>query len=144
VGAQHLHARAFIRWWLGFASGKDNATGDVRIRYAVVVHEKPMSFPKSPRIELPKLRKAAQGSECMLQLPGVCNRNPATTVLAHRDRAGMGMKQHDFRAMNLCSSCHDVYDMRVPSEFSLRQLRMMFDDVWPRQIEWWFRNGFLK
>lgn len=31
-----------------------------------------------------KLRKSARGQDCTLQIPVVCNRDPATTVLAHR------------------------------------------------------------
>ena len=28
-------------------------------------------------------RKEAKGRECMVRLPGICNFNPETTVLAH-------------------------------------------------------------
>jgi len=99
---------------------------------------------KRPRIELPKLRAAARGADCRLQLPGVCNHDPATTVLAHRDRLGMGYKNHDFAALNMCHSCHDVFDRRTPSEFGDDELLNLFDDAWPGQIEWWFRQGHLK
>lgn len=30
-----------------------------------------------------KLTKAARGRECQVRIPGVCNGNPETTVLAH-------------------------------------------------------------
>lgn len=103
-----------------------------------------MSFPKRPRIELPKLRAAANGSDCFMSLPGVCNYTPSTTVLAHRERGGMGMKGNDYNAMNMCSDCHDVFDQRVPSEFSRKQLNEFFDLQWPDQLEWWFRHGYLK
>ncbi|ECK2143415.1 DUF1364 domain-containing protein, partial [Salmonella enterica subsp. enterica serovar Enteritidis] len=29
------------------------------------------------------LRKAARGRECQVRIPGYCNHNPETTVLAH-------------------------------------------------------------
>lgn len=29
------------------------------------------------------LRKAARGRECQVRIPGVCNGNPETSVLAH-------------------------------------------------------------
>lgn len=29
------------------------------------------------------LRKAARGRECQVRIPGVCNGNPETTILAH-------------------------------------------------------------
>jgi len=62
-----------------------------------------------------KLRKAARGRECMVRLPGVCNHNPETTVLAHVRLAGvsgMGMKADDLLGAWACSSCHDAIDRR--------------------------------
>jgi hypothetical protein len=41
------------------------------------------------------LRKAARGRGCMIRLPGICNHNSETTVLAHVRLAGvsgMGIK----------------------------------------------------
>ena len=49
-------------------------------------------------------------------LPGVCNGDPATTVLAHIRRpwnSGAGMKPPDSEAVYACSACHDVIDGRV-------------------------------
>jgi hypothetical protein len=53
----------------------------------------------------------------MLRIPGVCNFNPETTVLAHIRRggvAGMGQKPPDLCGVHACSACHDVIDSRVP------------------------------
>ena len=36
-----------------------------------------------------KLRKSAKGQLCLVRLPGVCNHNAETTVLAHLGGAGM-------------------------------------------------------
>lgn len=61
------------------------------------------------------LRKAARGRQCMVRLPGVCNGDPSTTVLAHIRRggvAGMGMKPPDLVGVWACSACHDVIDGR--------------------------------
>lgn len=61
------------------------------------------------------LRKEAKGRECMIRIPGVCNGNPETTVLAHYRLAGisgMGMKSPDLIAAWACSSCHDAVDRR--------------------------------
>jgi hypothetical protein len=61
------------------------------------------------------LRTLAQGQPCMVRIPGVCNGNPETTVLAHIRRgnvAGMGQKPPDLCGVWACSSCHDVMDMR--------------------------------
>ena len=35
------------------------------------------------------LRKAARGRECQVRIPGVCNGNPETSVLAHIRIAGL-------------------------------------------------------
>lgn len=62
-----------------------------------------------------KLRKAARGRECMVRLPGICNHNPETTVLAHVRLAGvsgMGMKADDLLGAWACSNCHDAIDRR--------------------------------
>ena len=66
---------------------------------------------------MPNLRKEARGRECQVRAPGVCNRNPETTVLAHIRRggvAGMGQKPPDVCAVLACSDCHDLVDGRRP------------------------------
>ena len=62
-----------------------------------------------------KLRKAAKGRECTVRLPGICNHNPETTVLAHVRLAGvsgMGIKADDLLGAWACSNCHDAIDRR--------------------------------
>lgn len=66
------------------------------------------------------LRKLARLQHCQLQIPGTCNHNPETTVLAHiRDGFfGMGTKPNDdpskgpVSAVMACSDCHDAIDRR--------------------------------
>lgn len=63
-----------------------------------------------------KIRAAARGEPCLMRVPGVCNHDPATTVLAHVRRsgnAGVGMKPPDVSGIFACSACHDVLDRRV-------------------------------
>lgn len=71
---------------------------------------------KGPRMT--PIRKAARGQDCMLALPGVCNRDPETVVLCHSnalaDGKGMGLKAPDTAACFGCSSCHDLLDGRRP------------------------------
>lgn len=71
---------------------------------------------KGPRMT--PIRRAAMGEECLLALPGVCNRDPATVVLCHSnslaDGKGMGLKAPDTAACFGCSACHDVLDGRRP------------------------------
>jgi hypothetical protein len=59
-----------------------------------------------------KLRKAAQGMQCMIRLPGVCNHNSETTVLAHINMSGIsgrGLKAPDLLGAWACSNCHHVH-----------------------------------
>jgi len=100
---------------------------------------------RNPRIEFPKLRKAAQGADCLLRIPGVCNFDTETTVLCHRPGGGsMGMKQHDYLAVNGCYACHSVLDGREPSELTRDQLLILFDVAWKNQLEDWFRQGLIR
>ena len=76
-----------------------------------------------------KLTKAARGRDCQIRVPGVCNGNPETTVLAHYrlagTRSGMSIKPHDLQAAWACSACHDAVDSRSKTEFSRDELRHM-------------------
>lgn len=73
---------------------------------------------KSSRPKSTPIRRAARGQDCTLMIPGVCNRNPETTVLCHSNRLadgkGMGLKAPDTEACFGCSDCHDVLDGRRP------------------------------
>ena len=75
-------------------------------------------IPKSQPIRSKKIRDAARGETCTLQIPGVCNGNTETTVLAHLpdESHGMGRKSDDISAAFACSACHDVIDGRVKWE----------------------------
>lgn len=62
-----------------------------------------------------KLTRAAKGRECQVRIPGVCNGNPETTVLAHyrlSGTCGIGTKPNDLQDAWACSACHDVIDGR--------------------------------
>jgi hypothetical protein len=75
-----------------------------------------------------KLTKAARGRECQVRIPGVCNGNPETTVLAHYRLAGscgVGIKPNDLQGAWSCSSCHDAVDSRSKTAFSHEELRLM-------------------
>ena len=61
------------------------------------------------------LRKLAQGRECLVRLPGICNHNRETVVLAHIRLAGvsgMSIKSDDVLGAYACSACHDAVDRR--------------------------------
>lgn len=72
------------------------------------------------------LRKEARGRECQIRIPSVYNGDPATTVLAHLNGGGMGMKRPDTSAAWACSECHDAVDGRRNIE---REFGYTSDDV---------------
>ena len=59
-----------------------------------------------------KLREFARGKECTLNIAGVCNYNPETSVWCHFNFDGgkMGGKTHDLSGGIGCGSCHSVLD----------------------------------
>lgn len=73
---------------------------------------------KSRGPKMTPARRAARGQECTLQIPGVCNHAPETSVLCHsnylKDGKGMGLKAPDHMAAFGCSACHDILDGRRP------------------------------
>jgi hypothetical protein len=86
-----------------------------------------------------KLTKAARGRECQVRVPGVCNGNPETTVLAHfrmsGTRCGVGLKPNDLQGAWACSSCHDAIDGRRKTEFNSAELRVMHLEGMVRTID---------
>ncbi|CAL9960014.1 HNH endonuclease [Vibrio phage K250 g1] len=73
---------------------------------------------KQVRIESKKIREAAKGEDCTLNIAGVCNYDSSTVVLTHLpdESHGMSRKADDISACFSCSNCHDVIDRRVVSE----------------------------
>ncbi|MBB9313254.1 DUF1364 domain-containing protein, partial [Escherichia coli] len=62
------------------------------------------------------LRKAARSRECQVRIPGVCNGNPETSVLAHIRLTGLcgtGTKPPGLIATIAFSACHDEIDRRT-------------------------------
>lgn len=63
---------------------------------------------KAPKTS--NIQKSAKGEPCMVRIPGVCNGNSETTVLAHLNGAGVGCKHGDHKAAYACSACHSWLD----------------------------------
>ena len=73
------------------------------------------------------LRNEARGRGCMVRLPGICNHNSETVVLAHVRLigvSGMGMKADDLLGAWACSACHDVIDRRARTDMDLKEVRL--------------------
>lgn len=90
-----------------------------------------------------KLRNSARGEECTFQIPGVCNHNPETTVLAHlpSEWKGMGTKSPDWCAAFACSSCHESFDNR----WAISEVDMPFYAHRALQRTWrrWIERGLI-
>jgi len=84
------------------------------------------------------LRKEAKGRGCTVRLPGICNFNSETVVLAHIrvvGVSGMGMKSPDLLGAWACSACHDEIDGRTrKSGLSRDELRLAHYDGMARTI----------
>ena len=89
------------------------------------------------------LRDEARGRECQVRIPGVCNRDDNTTVLAHLNGAGLALKSDNRHAAICCSSCHDLVDSRRPSHFTNDEIRLMFLDGVIRTQLIWIREGLM-
>ncbi len=90
------------------------------------------------------LRKEAKGRGCMVRLPGVCNHNSATTVLAHCRVAGisgMGIKSSDLIGSWACSACHDAIDRRAHMDLDRDYVRLAHFEGMARTIAQLIKEG---
>jgi hypothetical protein len=99
-------------------------------------------IPKQPREENPHYRAMARDRPCMLALPGICNRDWSTTVLAHSnslaDNKGKGYKSHDHAGVWACFSCHTWLDQskgptrdekRAAFEIAMKRMRAAVEQI---------------
>ena len=73
------------------------------------------------------LRKLARDRDCQVRLPGICNFDTATTVLAHVRMAGLcgiGMKSDDLLACPACFACHNAIDRRSNMDLDRDYVRL--------------------
>lgn len=102
-----------------------------------------------PRIRIQKILDSANGEDCTLQIAGVCNFNPKTTVAAHsnmhEDGKGAGTKAHDIFTCYACSACHEWLDGGYvrdgyTSDFVAQEFHKALKRTWLRLIQ----KGVLK
>ena len=61
-----------------------------------------------------KITDSARGEQCLIRIPGVCNRRDETTVACHEPAgSGLATKYPDTEIAYGCSSCHDEIDGRT-------------------------------
>jgi len=93
------------------------------------------------------LRKSARGRDCQIRIPGICNFNPETSVLAHYRLAGtcgVGMKPDDRQGAIGCSCCHDAVDGRLKTGYSNEELRLFHAEGVFRTHQIWIKEGLMK
>jgi len=92
------------------------------------------------------LRKNARARDCVVRFPGICNRDPETTVLAHLKRGGWcgTVKPPDICAVWCCSSCHDVIDGRVNTDMTREQIDAQLLGALCRQLVIYAQKGTVK
>jgi hypothetical protein len=93
------------------------------------------------------LRKAARGRGCMIRLPGICNHNSETTVLAHVRLAGvsgMGIKADDLLGAWACSACHDAIDRRSHTDLDRDAVRLAHLEGMVRTIAQLRKEGLVQ
>jgi hypothetical protein len=82
-----------------------------------------------------------------VRLPGVCNHNSETVVLAHYRLAGvsgMGMKSPDIIGAWACSACHDAIDRRAHTDLERDFVRLAHLDGMVRTIAQLVKEGLVK
>lgn len=85
------------------------------------------------------MRDLARDKPCMVRLPGICNGNPETTVLAHYRLAGTcgtGMKPPDECACPACFECHQAIDRRAHLDLDYEFVRLAHAEGVIRWIAW--------
>ena len=90
------------------------------------------------------IRKSARGQDCQVRIPGVCDFNPETTVLAHLPGGGMAAKRHDIHAAYCCSDCHDVVDGRVKHPHTQEEVTIWFHEGVFRTQNLLIEQGLIK
>ncbi|MDF0750305.1 DUF1364 domain-containing protein [Marinobacter sp. 71-i] len=81
---------------------------------------------KSSRPKMTPIRRSARGQECQVRIPGFCNGDSSTTVLAHLNGGGMGAKASDHEAAYACSACHAWLDGGYTNDMYTRDDRDLF------------------
>ncbi len=103
-----------------------------------------MIFFKHRRHVSRHLRDSAKGQPCCVRIPGVCNYDNATTVLAHLNGGGVGTKVSDLFGSFCCSSCHDLIDGRTHhSTFTREEVDLMHRQGIERTQQYWLDAGMV-
>lgn len=90
-----------------------------------------------------KYTKSAKGQECQVRIPSICNFNEETTIFAHINGAGMGMKHPNIIGSYTCSDCHSVIDGQKKSPFPQKDIKLFHFEGMVRTQILMIKNGVL-
>lgn len=91
-----------------------------------------------------KLTESARDQECQIRIPGVCNHDITTTVLAHLNGAGMAYKHSDIHGAYSCSRCHAVVDGEKQNDWTPDMLKLFHFDAVIRTQKIMLDKGLIK
>lgn len=96
-----------------------------------------------------KITASAEGQECQVRIPGVCNGDSSTVVWAHAiglaSGKGLGMKSPDIMGAYACQRCHDAYDRRIkPHGVLYFRVKECFMDGHLRSLQILIEKGLVK
>lgn len=91
------------------------------------------------------LRKLAKGQPCRVRIPGICNRDDTTTVLAHLKGWGWcgSIKPPDICAVHACVECHNEIDRRT-SRLTSAEVDVYVHRALCEQLCWYVDEGILQ
>lgn len=101
-----------------------------------------MILSKQKPVKSQKLRDSARDQVCLVRLPGICNFDASTTVLAHLNGGGMGAKKSCLQGAFCCAKCHDEVDRRT-RKLDRDYVELAFRQGVERTQEYWLQNGFI-
>jgi hypothetical protein len=91
-----------------------------------------------------KIRRSARDKDCLVRVPGYCCFDNSTTVHAHRNGGGMGMKHNDIFGARACNVCHDIIDGRLKTEFTSNEISIFHYEGIFRTQEELIEEGLIK
>lgn len=98
------------------------------------------ALPKTEAKRNPHLLAMAKGKPCLMQVPGVCNNNPETTVAAHSNSHEHGKagarKADDCYSVWACYACHAWLDQGQGAQ-NRKVADELFKAAWARQRTEW-------
>jgi hypothetical protein len=91
------------------------------------------------------LRKLAEGQDCKLRFPHYCNRDSTTVVLCHLKRGWCGsIKPPDIVAVYGCSTCHDIVDGRMQTDWTREEIDSMILYALCEQLAYYAKEEILR